>query len=208
MQDVLERHYNLKVLKGNLNKMNSLQRIALGIGAGVLILAGGWAGNYRVQNSENGFYRPNDVRFLESSSDEVLNNESRCALAYSNGQNMYREENERSITSARKGDSFRFGNEGIQTCHVNRISKGKQDSFTLFSVQKPNGIRIVYEFNSNTGDVEKVSVERNNSVNFYFPNDEKVMALAKEKVDAYKGIEQKRINIREFREQEALKLMN
>ena len=32
--------------------------------------------------------------------------------------------------------------------------------------------------------------------------------MTEEKVDAYKGIEQKRINIREFREQEALKLMN
>jgi len=44
MRNALERHYNLKVLKGNLNKMNLLQRITLGIGAGVLALAGGCAG--------------------------------------------------------------------------------------------------------------------------------------------------------------------
>ena len=187
-------------------KKNSLiGKIATGIAIGAGLVSAGCAGNPVV---ERGFYRPNAVKFLESSNDGFLGDESRCTLAYSNGQSMYRGKNERSITNALKGDSFRFENEEIQTCYINRTSEGRQDSFTLFSVQKPNGTRVVYEFNSNTGDVEKVSVERNNLVNFYFPNDEKVMALAKEKVDAYKGIEQKRINIREFREQEALKLMN
>jgi hypothetical protein len=184
---------------------NLIGKIATGIALVGALAFGACAGNPVV---ERGFYRPNAVKFLESSSDNVLGDESRCTLAYSNGQNMYRGKNERSITNALKGDSFRFKNEEIQTCYINRTSEGRQDSFTLFSVQKPNGTRVVYEFNSNTGNVEKVSVERNNLVNFYFPNDKKVMALAKEKIDAYnKGIEQQKIKARESREQEALKLI-
>ncbi len=176
---------------------NLLKRIGRGIAPLVLtgVLAGCAGTNY-----------PPMSELSESEKDSRLTYQDRCALAKAN-QGWHRGKNESSLNNTTIGASFVMGEENIETCYINRVKVGKQETIVVFSVRKPLA-DINYVYNLTSKEIEYVTIEKGNLVNLFYSENKKVMDLAKKKVEIYIGREE-RIEMEKeiFRTEAALKIL-